>query len=128
MTSPTKKILWHNAPLKVISLILGYTFWYIFGHSHVTTAWVTVPLYFYNVPPATTIKAPETLFIKIAGKRSELRALDFEHLAIHIDAQTLQEGPNRLAISDARLFLPDTIKLIHYSPSNPTAEVTTEHQ
>ncbi len=110
-------------PLKVISLFLGYTFWYIFGNFHTTTAWITVPLCFYNVPIENSIKAPEFLSVKIAGKRAELRSLDLNELAIHINAEFLQEGKNLLSITPDTFFLPESIKLVHYSPSNPTVEV-----
>lgn len=112
-----------NVPLKIISLILGYTFWYIFGSSHTSTAWITIPLYFYNVPEEKSIKAPETLSAKISGKRSELRMLDTKELAIHINAQQLHDGKNLLTITPEIIFLPDSIKLVHYCPSNPTVEL-----
>src|SRR3990172_9535257 len=108
MASRTKKNVWRNAPLKVISLILGYTFWYIFGNSHTCTAWITVPLCFYNVPTAQTVRAPETISVKIAGKRADLRALDPEQLAIHINAQELQQGRNLITITNDALFLPNS--------------------
>jgi hypothetical protein len=123
MASPIKKHLWSNAPLKVISLILGYTFWYIFGNSHTSTAWVTVPLCFYNVATTQTVHAPETISLKIAGKRSDLRALDPEQLAIHINAEQLHSGRNLITLTDEALFLPNSIKLVHYTPSNPTVEI-----
>ena len=124
MPSLTKKItLWSSAPLKIISLILGYTFWYIFGQSHTITAWISVPLSFYNVPQHTSLTAPEYISLKITGKRSDITALDLSALAIHIDAQKLHEGANLIALSSQSLFLPHTIKLVHYSPSNPMVEI-----
>ncbi len=112
-----------NVPLKVISLLLGYTFWYIFGNSHTTTAWITIPLCFYNVQKENSVKAPEMLSLKIAGKRTVLRSLDARDLAIHVDAARLQEGKNLLTITPETIFLPESIKLVHYSPSNPTVEL-----
>ncbi len=123
MASRTKKNVWRNVPLKVISLMLGYTFWYIFGNSHTSTAWITVPLCFYNVPTAQTIRAPETISVKIAGKRSDLRSLDSAQLAIHINAEKLDPGRTVLTITNDALFLPNSIKLVHYTPSNPMVEI-----
>jgi hypothetical protein len=113
----------NSIPLKLISIILGYTFWYIFGHSHTITTWITVPLTFYNVPQYNTVKAPEYVSLKISGKRADISALDITELAIHINAQKLQEGPNLLPITSESLFLPPSIKLVHYSPSNPMVEL-----
>ncbi len=122
MESRTKKTS-RNVPLKLISLLLGYTFWYIFGNSHTTTAWITIPLSFYNIPTQNSIRAPETLSVKIAGKRTDLRSLDTNELAIHVNASHLREGKNALTITPETIFLPESIKLVHYSPSNPTVEL-----
>lgn len=115
-------------PLKLISLLLGYTFWYIFSHSHIATAWITIPLCFYNVPTHNSIRAPETVSVKIAGKRADLRSLDTHELAIHVNADKLREGKNVLTITPETIFLPESIKLVHYSPSNPTVELVTQSQ
>ncbi|EKD48558.1 MAG: hypothetical protein ACD_64C00257G0001 [uncultured bacterium] len=122
MESRNKRVS-RNVPLKVISLLLGYTFWYIFGNSHTTTAWITIPLCFYNVPSLTTVRAPEMVSVKIAGKRSSLRMLDTKELAIHVNAAHLQQGKNLLTITPETIFLPESIKLVHYSPSNPIVEL-----
>ena len=123
MKAPTKKINLHNTPLKIIALLLGYSFWYIFGSSHTTAVQLTVPLCFYNVPTNNNVNAPESVSIKIAGKRSDIRALDIEQIAVHIDAEQLHEGKNLLTVTQETLLLPESIKLIHYSPSNPTVEL-----
>lgn len=123
MTSPTKKTMWRNTSLKISALLFGYTFWYVFGQSHTSSAWITVPLCFYNVPKQTVIKGPETISLKIIGKRSELRLLDIDQLAIHINAEELTQGKNLLTITEKSILLPEPIKLVHYSPSNPTVEL-----
>lgn len=112
-----------SVPLKLISLLLGYTFWHIFGNFHTTTAWITVPLCFYNVSTERSIHAPESLSIKITGKRSDLRTLDTSELAVHVNAERLCEGKNLLTITPETFFLPESIKLVHYAPINPMVEV-----
>jgi hypothetical protein len=69
------------------------------------------------------VKAPETVTLKIMGKRSALCALDVDQLAIHINAARLNNGTNPVAITEQSLFLPESIKLVHYSPSNMTIEL-----
>jgi hypothetical protein len=112
-----------NVPLKIISLLLGFTFWYIFGNSHITTAWITIPLCFYNIPKQSKIKAPESVSVKITGKRSHLRTLDTHELAIHVNSEKLHNGKNVLQITPETIFLPESIKLVDYCPSNPTVEL-----
>lgn len=113
-----------NAPLKIVSFIIGYTFWYIFGHTHTITTRVRVPVSFYGAPHAMVINSPESITLELSGKRSTLRALDKHTLALHIDAQKLHHGPNTISISSRNLFLPDNIKLLNYSPSNMVIQVS----
>lgn len=109
--------------IKIIALIVGYSLWHVLGNSHTTTIQCSVPLCFYNIPTGKTINAPEQISIQIIGKRSDIRSLDTEQLALHIDAELLHDGKNLLAITQNALFLPESMKLIHYSPSNPIVEL-----
>lgn len=123
MKSPTKKQRLTSVTLKAVSLVAGFGFWYIFGAMQTGTARIAVPLYFYNVPEHATITAPETIMAQISGKRSIIRALNQEAIALHIDAQTLHEGANLLTSDHATIFLPEALKLVHYLPSNPIVEL-----
>jgi len=118
-----KKILCSNVPLKAIALILGYSFWHILGHGHTINIWLEMPLSFYEIPKNLTLHAPNTVAINLAGKRSDLYNLDKNKLAVHINAHKLFPGYNNLSITAETLFLPDTIKLIDYKPSNVLVEV-----
>ena len=113
-----KTELFNNVTLKVLSCLLGYAIWVTIGQSHSTSMQVAVPLCFYAMPENYAVNAPETVTIELRGKRGDLRNIDTQALALHIQADDLQEGPNQIPMSTARLFLPDDIKLINYSPSN----------
>lgn len=121
-----KKILLNNAPLKVISFILGFTLWYTFSQSNMTEFWITVPLCFHSTPESYQIEAPENVSIKLAGKRSDLYAIDTNNLAIYINTQNLSTGINTLTLTNRDLFLPDTIKLINYRPTPITIKIHEE--
>lgn len=123
MKAPLQKTNRNNTPLKCIALVIGYTFWYIFGSSHTTTVQLSVPLCFYNLAAYHTISAPESILVKIAGKRSDIRAVAVDQLAVHIDAEELHDGRNLITITHHNLLLPECIKLVHYVPSNPTVEL-----
>jgi len=85
---------------------------------------LSVPLCFYNLPADSSIEAPESISLTIAGKRSEIRALEQEHLAVHIDASELQPGKQLVAITDKKLLLPSSIKLVQHTPSNLTVKLS----
>lgn len=122
-----KKHLLSNAPLKAFSLILGYTFWYIFSNAYPITIWKTIPLCFYFIPAQHKITGPDTVSVQLTGKRSHLHALDRQNFAVHINAQNLQKGKHLITITPDTLFLPDSIKLVHYIPSNVQVTIEESH-
>jgi hypothetical protein len=116
-----------NAPLKIISLMLAYSFWTLLNQMHPTLLTVTVPLCFYGEQKATTkISAPETLKLTLSGKRTDLANLDLTTLAAHVDATTLVAGPNNLTLTREHLFVPPSCNLVHYKPSNIVISVHEE--
>lgn len=118
MRNQLKKLLSNNLLVKVISFIFGYCIWSMLSASHVTAVELNVPLCFFNRPASFELQAPETITIQLSGKRNALRALNTKTLAIHIDASRMHEGANPIVLESETLFLPNTIKLIHYSPAN----------
>jgi hypothetical protein len=117
------KILFNHVPLKAIALILGYSFWYMFAQGHTISVWLNIPFSFYAVPTDMSIDAPEAITVNLVGKRTDLYNLEQEQLAIHINAQTLTSGPQQISITTETLFLPETIKVVHYKPSNLIIDV-----
>jgi chaperone required for assembly of F1-ATPase len=72
----------------------------------------------HNLKKALTSNISLKLFSVILGyKRAYLRDLETAELAIHIDGQTLKAGKNNITISNEELFLPNSIKLVHYTPT-----------
>lgn len=109
--------------LKVISCILGYTFWSVLSASHTNTIQLNVPVCFYGQNAMHDIKAPDTVTITLSGKRSDLSALDPKAVAMHVDATQLHQGTNQMIVDNKTLFLPDTLKLVNYCPSNIVIDV-----
>jgi hypothetical protein len=86
--------------------------------------WLTVPVCFDDAPENLLIESPEVVKIQVSGKRADLRNLNLNNLAFHIDAQKLSVGNNRLAITAEKLFLPESINLLNYSPLVFSAHAT----
>lgn len=120
-----KTILTKNTPLKIFSFILGYTLWSICSGMHTITQEITVPLCCYQVPESIDFDAPETVHIILSGKKNQLANINQQDLAIHIDAHDLSVGDNPIAVTAATLFLPESIKLVHYSPAPIVIKTTT---
>ncbi|KKP35801.1 MAG: hypothetical protein UR26_C0002G0101 [candidate division TM6 bacterium GW2011_GWF2_32_72] len=111
------KIL-NNSTLKIASLFIGYSFWFIFSQNHKTNVSQTIPVCFYNIDEQTEIESPENLQITLNSNRQNFYSLDTKALALHIDAKDLKEGPNLVHVGGENLFLPEQIKLVQCSPSN----------
>jgi len=124
MKTVLRKLLLDSLPLKVISLTLGYAFWCMLSQSHTASLQLTVPLTFYNVPQTLTVRAPETVHITLIGKRIDLWHIDLKTLALHIDMAGKQAGEHPLQLTVAQAFLPETIKLIDYTPCNLSVQLT----
>jgi hypothetical protein len=110
-----KNLFLSNASLKIICLIFGYSFWYIASFNHIVTIQINVPLCF-TAADNYTITAPETIAVTLQGKRSDIYAL--ESLAAHINTDNFLPGKHHIILQEQHLFLPKTITLVHYTPTN----------
>lgn len=108
----------NNLSLKIIAVILGYTFWAIISTRQTTERWIEVPLCFFSVPDTLRIEAPEAVNIAFSGSRIDLANLDITQLAIHIDSRDLTPGNQNISLSEEQLLLPSCVKITHWSPSN----------
>ncbi len=113
-----KNLFLSNAPLVTISLILGYSFWYIASYNQIVTLQVNVPLCFSNTAQEYDIQAPEKVAVTLQGKRSDIYTLEEDSLAAHIDTHKLLPGKHGIILKDHHLFLPHNIMLVNYKPAN----------
>jgi hypothetical protein len=60
--------------------------------------------------------------------RADLENLKNDDLALHINAQKLEAGKHALPITAQQLLLPDTFKVVHYTPSNVVVDVHIENK
>lgn len=109
--------------LKICSLILGYSLWNVVSKPYKTYANVPIPVSFYNTPATKQIEAPESITIQMYGQR-DLLFNTAQSAAVHCDAQKLREGKNSIAITDAQIFLPQGVTLVHCIPSTINVTVT----
>jgi hypothetical protein len=113
-----KNLYLANAPLLSISLLLGYSFWYIASYNHTVNLQLSVPLCFSELPQSYSVQAPEKITVTLKGKRSDLYALDRQALAAHITIEKLLPGKHGIIVKEQHLFLPKNIALTQYKPAN----------
>lgn len=111
-----KKLLITHLPLKIISLILAFGLWASLNKSQMISRSFTVPVCFFNTTHRLSIHAPETISITLKGPRDIMRMLGAERLAVHINSGDLSSGETPIALTGSHLLLPESVKLVHYSP------------
>lgn len=123
MKAIIKNALLNNLTLKVISLILGYSFWQSCSNTQTVHTTFTIPVCFYNTAETHKLEAPDHIEVTLQATRAQLNDLNIDDLAVHIDTQTLHAGPNALNVCNDTLLLPSSVKLVHYTPTNVVVTV-----
>jgi len=119
-----QKLFLTNAPLIIISLFLGYSFWYIATYDQTVILQLSVPLCFAETTNNYPLQAPEKIDVTLKGKRSDIYALEKESLAVHINTSKLLPGKHGIMITNQHLFLPNNVTLIQYKPTNLTITIS----
>ena len=60
--------------------------------------------------------APEQLRVTLSGTPSDIRTIDQQAVAAHIDASTLVMGETAVAVTAQNLLLPPHVSLVKYKP------------
>lgn len=103
---------------KLIAIILGFFLWTIFCKNNTKNISADIPLCFYNTSDNISYSGPENIKVKLVSKYQDLKNFDIKNLSVHVDAQNLKIGSSNLQINEQDLFLPDSIKIVDYAPSN----------
>ena len=119
-----KTLFLTNAPLIIISLFLGYSFWYIASYDQTVILQFNVPLCFAGATNNYALQAPEKIDVTLKGRRADIYALEKESLAVHINASKLLPGKHGIVVTDQHLFLPKNVVLVRYKPTNLTITVS----
>ncbi len=122
-----KNVVLNNVPIKVFSLIFGYLAWSVISYSHADSTWVNVPVCFSSSETAMQVMAPETIKINLAGKRCDLRLLDTNATAVHIDTRDLRNGEQSIELSETHVLIPDSIQVVGFAPTHINVTVKKEH-
>lgn len=108
-----------NHSIKIISLVLGYSFWAIFAQNQNITISTDIPIYFYGNCENLEIISPEAIQAYLLGKRLEFGDTDCSKLAAHINLSDItKEGDYNINICDNDILLQNKIKLVSYSPTS----------
>lgn len=101
--------------LSIIASSTGYVIWNFYASSQITTLELDVPTYLYN-QTAGCYQGPEKLRIGLQGSRRNLATFDRKNLGVFLDCRNCTQGDNYISVGIENLFLPEGLKLLHYSP------------
>ena len=118
-----QRALYNPACIKLSALLIGYSLWFYLGQYFTSSQWVQVPLCFYSIPAQMSIKAPETVWIELTGKRIDIRHLDLRTLALHVNAQAFKPGKQNYTINYTDLFLPSCVRVSTSRPNTIAIEL-----
>lgn len=118
-----KTLLLTNAPVLIISIFLGYSFWYIASYDQTVVLQFNVPLCFAGSTNNYSLEAPEKIDVTLKGRRADIYALEKESLAAHINTSKLLPGKHGIVITDQHLFLPKSVALVQCKPTNLTVTI-----
>lgn len=107
--------------LKILALVFGYSLWNTMSEPYKKLVTLQAPVSFYQ-SQGKIIEGPDTVTVSISAPRKELYQLT-KHLAVHIDAQNLQEGNNLVKLGTEHLLLPESVNLITCFPEAVTVIV-----
>lgn len=106
--------------LKVMAVVLSCSWWLHMNYNKEIACHVHVPVLFEHVPTEASVCAPETVRLTLKGTRSHLYGLDQEQLAVHVDCKDLKQGPQELAVTRQKIFLPESVTVLDYTPCSIT--------
>lgn len=94
--------------------------WSLISSFHKRTITVRVPLCIYN-ENAENFCAPELVTITLQGSKTDLQAIDYTSLALHIDGKKIKnttQKPHHLILTAKDLLLPQQIAVLRHNPLN----------
>lgn len=97
------------------------------SQSRYDTLTLDIPLCFYPSELAHTVQAPEMIKVTLSGTRSQLKQLEHNGLAAHIDTRLLDPKRPWVSIQAKHLFLPGHIKMVNSSPSPVPVHINREN-
>lgn len=110
-----KKFLESNSGLKVMAIAMGFSLWSWMNIDSRLQVPYEMPICFYEIADDCALKSPERITVCLHGSRRALSDVFEQHPALHINAESLKEGINDLFVAEQKIFLPDSVKLLHCS-------------
>ncbi|MDQ6801850.1 MAG: CdaR family protein [Acidobacteriota bacterium] len=111
-----------NLPLKVLSLFLAFTVWFVVSaprRESVSERAFAVPLSLVGMPRdlVITTPVPDIVSVRLLGRISDLRSLSSQNLEVPLDLRTVVAGDITITIRPQSINVPPQVEVASIDPN-----------
>jgi hypothetical protein len=120
-----REVFWHNAGLKLLSLLAAFGIWFAVNVGEKDTeVGYQVPLELHDLPPNLMIISPRPEFVdlRVSGPRTLLNRIDRSRLSIPLNLNGVRPGPAFFRVVPETLELPRGLQIVRLTPAEITLE------
>ena len=112
--------IFENSGLKVISLILGVSLWYIVAGERGTEIVLSIPLEFQNVPEGLEViaESAQQVDVRLRGSSEFLRGLSPQEIQAAMDLTDALPGDNTFYLTPGQVDTPYGVRVMRVTPAS----------
>ena len=112
--------IFENSGLKVISLILGASLWYIVAGERGTEIVLSIPLEFQNVPEGLEVieESAQQVDVRLRGSSEFLRGLSPKEIQAAVNLEEALPGDNTVYLTPGQVNTPYGVRVMRVSPAS----------
>ena len=115
-----KSRLFDNLGLKVVSLVLAFSLWYIVAGERGTEIVLSIPLEFHNLPEGLEVieESAQQVDVRLRGSSEFLRALSPREIQAAIDLSEANPGQKTVYLSPSQVDTPYGVGVMRVTPAS----------
>ena len=119
--------LWDNLGLKLVSLVLAFSLWYIVAGERGTEIVVSIPLEFRNLPEGLEViqESAQQVDVRLRGSSEFLRALSPQAIQAAMDLAEAKPGHQTVYLTPSQVETPYGVRVIRVTPASVNLVIET---
>lgn len=119
--------VWDNIGLKLVSLALAFSLWYIVAGERGTEIVVSIPLEFRNLPEGLEIveESAQQVEVRLRGSSEFLRALSPQAIQAAMDLSEAKPGPQTVYLTPSQVETPYGVRVMRVTPASVNLVIET---
>ncbi len=112
--------LFDNLGLKVISLVLGFSLWYVVAGERGAEFVLEIPLEFRNVPEGHEVieESVKQVDVRLRGSSEFVRALSPQEIQVVVDLSNADPGENTVYVTPDHVRTPYGVRVMRVTPAS----------